>query len=172
MNLDFDLRLKDWDGDPEKPTNVILTPENWNQYKDDFLEQRLSYRKEVLSLKQRIELQLEWVDSLNYTSHEDRAMKILYRDLLVEKKVDNSSEFPDLASIAVACIHDGIEVTRKKARGIANDYGNPSKSDSLYKKYVHYLKAKLFWLSDSISSRGRISFCIGKRIVRLSGIKI
>src|SRR5690554_1523515 len=60
----------------------IITPENWNELKDEFAKQRLSKYKDSYTLQFKIKQELEILDSSNFKSSDHNFLKDEYKDYL------------------------------------------------------------------------------------------
>src|SRR5690554_5114029 len=77
----------------------IITPENWNELKDEFVKQRLSKYKDSYTLQFKIKQELKILDSSNFKSFDHNFLKDEYKGYLEKMNAEppqKIKEFKDL----------------------------------------------------------------------------
>ncbi len=82
---DFEFEGKIYPNVKQKNNDSILTPENWEQYKEAFFEQRMTNYKESYTISEKIKLELETVEKLPINKTDYKILIDRYRDYLVNK---------------------------------------------------------------------------------------
>lgn len=70
----------------QKNNDSILTPENWEQYKDIFFEQRMTQYKESYTISEKLKLELETVEKLPINKTDYKILSDRYKNYLVNKQ--------------------------------------------------------------------------------------
>lgn len=82
---DFEFEGKIYQNVKQKNNDSILTPENWEQYKDIFFEQRMNQYKENYTISEKIKLELETVEKLPINKTDYKILSDRYRNYLDNK---------------------------------------------------------------------------------------
>lgn len=81
----FEFKGKIYTNVKQKNNDSILTPENWDQYKDIFFEQRMTQYKESYTISEKLKLELETVEKLPINKTDYKILIDRYKDYLVNK---------------------------------------------------------------------------------------
>ena len=83
---DFEFKGKIYPNVKQKNNDSILTPENWEQYKDIFFEQRMTKYKESYTISEKLKLELETVEKLPINKTDYKILSNRYKDYLINKQ--------------------------------------------------------------------------------------
>lgn len=89
---DFEFKGKIYPNIKQKNNDSILTPENWEQYKDIFFEQRMTQYKESYTISEKLKLELETVEKLPINKTDYKILSDRYKDYLVNKTKPQQAE--------------------------------------------------------------------------------
>lgn len=89
---DFEFKGKIYPNVKQKNNDSILTPENWEQYKDIFFEQRMTQYKESYTISEKLKLELETVEKLPINKTDYKILSDRYKDYLVNKTKPQQTE--------------------------------------------------------------------------------
>lgn len=84
---DFEFEGKTYKNVKQKNNDSILTPENWEQHKETFFNQRLDTYKDSYKLKEKIKLELEALKKLPINKTDYQILKDRYKEYLKQKQV-------------------------------------------------------------------------------------
>lgn len=93
------------DGSREFNNDSVITLDNWDKSKDDFLSQRLATYKESLTNNERILLEIDTVNKIEPINEKFKVLKLRYLDLLNNQSKDNASgNFTDMGWFQVGLL--------------------------------------------------------------------
>jgi hypothetical protein len=86
--------------------NVLLNTNNWNKHKDDFYTQRISSYKDSYTLDEKIKLELEALETIQFEKRDNKVLADRYKTLLESKK--NLQIETDKTNVVKKELHNNI----------------------------------------------------------------
>jgi flagellar capping protein FliD len=128
----------------------IITPENWEQHKETFFNQRIATYKNDYTFTEKIKLEVSKLKNLNTKINDYKVLKDRY-NIFLEQKQPNIEPFQTLANpiekqkpelninqIALKYAYEDLQIiTRKNGNEIAKKYGHNS-GEKLFQKFTYF----------------------------------
>lgn len=89
---DLEFEGKIYPNVKQRNNDSILTPENWEQSKDIFFEQRMTQYKESYTISEKLKLEFETVEKLPINKTDYKILSDRYKDYLVNKTKPQQNE--------------------------------------------------------------------------------
>jgi len=137
---DIEFEDKIYPNVKQRNNDSILTPENWEQSKDIFFEQRMTQYKESYTISEKLKLEFETVEKLPINKTDYKILKDRYKKYLIEQP---QPEAPELNNISTTEKYLG-QPTNEKANDFFDfliEYYRPEEKTQIkYVNILHFLK--------------------------------
>jgi hypothetical protein len=129
----------------QRNNDSIITPENWNENKLEFFNQRMSIYEDSFSQPEKIDLEIKKLNKEDFETDEHTILKkrylVLLNDILnnetQESKIKKIKPKLCINQIALKYVYEYSTITRNNGDKIAKEYGHNS-GEKLFQRFSFY----------------------------------